>query len=772
MAAGSPIDRLATQLAALQRQVNALGKGTALAYSSIDNGALTATQTSTDSFGNSVQQVTTIIGQQYDGTAGAVVVSGPPPPRPSAPTLSQAIGGVKVQWDGTFMDPQQGFSSPVVAPMDFAGVDVQVSADLNFGDGGFGPTHGTIVSAKGGELFVAWPQSNTPLYARLITRTKAGKYSPPSMETGPIHSGQVQLGDLGFPIAQYSGGNTIYYTVSPATPTAPSWGFSAGDLWLDQIGTATGQAGGAPQGTPLYQTSRWGGSQWVLLQDQGVSSALASAITAQSTANGKAQVFTQPTKPTYSGAANTAYWIDTAHDNVTNVWNGTDWTPYTLGNGAITPGALIASDVLATGTVTAALLEASLVLASAIIAGDPTGTHAAMRADGFRVFDASGNEIIRLGTSSNDYFGVVDTSGKLVASIDETGQGNFHALTVETDPIIQGTSLSQLLTTVPGGGGAGTSLPGARNWVGWDGTSVINGVTGEVGIIEMAIEAETDRIYWIVPSLYWTASDTSTYLTVTVRDGGTSAPTVNSPVVSQDFFSTGNNASWTLLAERHRAQRFTTAGQHRLLLTVAAGGSGSVNVITTGDGQAPTLEVIDLGPDYGNPATTNRGGGGTPAPTQQYYAAESPTGHWSFRGNGTLRTDTTDVVQGYDPTGYNGDGKGGWNFNVPSITGTVNRVDLYIYNNWAYYNSGAQALIALVNDASTASPTVLRGSWNPGVTYPKPGGVTVTLPSAWYGNFMSRSSVGLYLGPSGGTNETFYMRADGPSSELRIWYTQ
>lgn len=770
---------LAQQIEGLRRQLNAVQRTPQLPHSSVDNGAITVVSNG---------QPTAYVGVQYDGTSGAVVVAGPTPPTPSVPTLSQVIGGVRVQWGGTFVDPQPGFSSPVVAPMDFAGVDVQVSADVNFGDTGFGPTHGTITSAQGGEIFVAWHAPNTPLYARLITRSKAGKFSAPSLVAGPVNSGQVQIGDIGFPIAQYSGGNTVYYTVSPATPVAPSWGFTAGDLWLEQIGTATGLAGGAPSGTPLYQTSRWGGSTWVLLQDQGISNSLASAIAAQNTADGKATLFTGSATPSYSGAAGTAYWIS-GTDNVPQVWNGTTWVSYQLGNGAIQPNSLIASNVIATGTVTAALLESTMVLANTIVAGDLAGDHAALESDGLHIFSTitgeGVQEVARFATGSGNFFGVVDSTGAQVAGIDDTGAISGSSVTTD-QLVVAGENFTDWIGGLSDGVVGRVSLYSASN---------IGPIHNPYGLVEVGCALQAGRAYLI--SYLYTFTVTAAGAEVRTRiveTSGVDGDTVTEPPTPQAATAI-QDASW-YFTPPYAGTYYTNANsfiyvpsitsRFRFLLTTERGagatGSDTETVINSSAVVPIQLTVADIGPagpvsggyQAGGGTYYSGGGGGSPTSVTQKYDTGNiaPAGHWTYRGNGTLRTDTSDVVQGWDPSGYNGDGKGGWNFNIPNISGTVNRVDLYLYNNWSYYNSGGQALISLVSNANTPSPATLQGAWNPGRNYPKPGGVTVTLPSSWYSSFKGKTSIGLYLGPSGGSNETYYIRSAGPSARLRIWYTQ
>jgi hypothetical protein len=174
------VDQLARELAILRRSA----RRPQLSHSAIDDGALVTTVAG---------QTTTIIGQQFDGTSGAVVVAGPTPPTPSAPGVTTQPNGITVRWDGTFPD-QAGYQLPVVAPQDFKGVEVQVSPDPAFPQGdtaqAFDLVVGTLItSARGGDVFVPWGSSGTPLYARLVTRAVSGKGSLPSAVTGPVSSG-------------------------------------------------------------------------------------------------------------------------------------------------------------------------------------------------------------------------------------------------------------------------------------------------------------------------------------------------------------------------------------------------------------------------------------------------------------------------------------------------------------------------------------------------------------------------------------------------------
>jgi hypothetical protein len=312
------VERLAAQLDALRNRMDAGFRTPQLTSSSIDNGSLPVKD------GDGV--TTVIIGQQFDGTAGAITVNEPTPPIPSGVTASTVLGGINVHWDGTFQDPQPGYTTPVHAPMTFNGVVVEVADNPAFNPSTTPVNKGVIASASGGDRQVAWPASNTTLYARLRTRGASGILSDPSL-TVVATSGQVQLGDLGFDLHTFAGGTTIFYG-----STTPTGTILTGDVWLQNTGTDP------VSGKPKYTTWRWTGSAWVALIDQGISQALADALAAQTTANSatvlanaasslagsKITSFYQTTAPT-SGMSTGDFWLDTDDGNKLYRYSGAAW---------------------------------------------------------------------------------------------------------------------------------------------------------------------------------------------------------------------------------------------------------------------------------------------------------------------------------------------------------------------------------------------------------------------------------------------------------------
>jgi hypothetical protein len=548
--------------------------------------------------------------------------------------------------------------------------------------------------------------------------------------------------------------------VTFAQTTAPT-AAAVGDLWVD-----------TDDGNKLH---RWSGSAWVDVKDTNIAAAVSAAAAAQTTADGKVKYFVQSSTPTYSGAANTAVWINTGNDNLRLTWSGSAWVARTISTGALTPNAIIASDVIATGTVTAALLEALIVLADqAVVAGDINGDHSVLDQDGFHVFqldpDGQVTEVGRLGTGADDFLGIGDSSGKLVAAIDQNGVASVSGLVCTGDPFFQGNRLSFSLAQ-KGGATVASSYNNGMNYA---------SITSRFGLGEVSFIHDNSRSYWIhwsCPHIFTNSAGTRALLSLRVTTDG-SSPLTSSDVIDSRFFTCVNGSDYVYTPPDTFAYgNFSAAdgAKIRVLACIEAfDGPGDITVWSgaTNYQRAFRLVVTDLGPNIPDTYIANSGGGGVSSKTTYDTGEIAPSLFASFRGNGTLRSDTTDVVQGYDPSGFNGDGKGGWNFTIPNISGSVNAAWIYIYSNHTYYNSGGQLLLRLVSNANSASPTVLQTTYNPGINWPKGGGLAIQLPSSWNNSFKSKTSIGIYVGPSGGTNELYYVRCDGPSARLRISYTQ
>lgn len=138
-----------------------------LGFSTIDGGAIQAI--------NEDDALTMIIGQQFDGTNTAAVVTGPTPPTPTVPFITEAIGVLRIYWDGTWDDD-------AVAPMDFSRVLIYAQPSSEY----IGPDPlnqalivGQISSATGGEITAALPE-DVEHVIYLVAWTQAGKHSAAS----------------------------------------------------------------------------------------------------------------------------------------------------------------------------------------------------------------------------------------------------------------------------------------------------------------------------------------------------------------------------------------------------------------------------------------------------------------------------------------------------------------------------------------------------------------------------------------------------------------
>jgi len=153
---------LARRIANLERR-SLQTKQPGLGFSSIDDGAIMATDVD--------QNLKMVIGNQFDGTVTTAVVSGPVPPVPSIPIVQSALEGAVIRWDGEFVDS-------IVAPMDFARVEVHASTDPDFTAEFAETLLATFESPRGSEVYVNLAPGD--YYVKFVTRSEAGVRSDPS----------------------------------------------------------------------------------------------------------------------------------------------------------------------------------------------------------------------------------------------------------------------------------------------------------------------------------------------------------------------------------------------------------------------------------------------------------------------------------------------------------------------------------------------------------------------------------------------------------------
>lgn len=147
-----------------EEQLATLNRRPRLPYTSLDGGTL--------SLRDAAGGLRGMVGMLDDGKIGVQAVNAPPPPTPSAPTVTGRFAGLTVAWDGTFADGS-------VAPSDWTRVEVHVGTAA-----GFTPSivtlRGTFESPQGGKLEVAYAEATG--YAKLVARNTSGAASTASAE--------------------------------------------------------------------------------------------------------------------------------------------------------------------------------------------------------------------------------------------------------------------------------------------------------------------------------------------------------------------------------------------------------------------------------------------------------------------------------------------------------------------------------------------------------------------------------------------------------------
>ncbi|WP_143018729.1 hypothetical protein [Geodermatophilus sp. DSM 45219] len=475
---------------------------------------------------------------------------------------------------------------------------------------------------------------------------------------------------------------------------------------------------------------------------------------------------------------------------------GWRWVKRAIGGGAIQPKSLVARDVIATGTVSAALFEALMVLTTTVIAGNPHGDHARLTPQGFFAYtadeiDGIPNVAIRLGTGTDDYLGITNQYGQLVTTLDETGAVNARTANFQEDITISGRSIEQRINEVGGGRIVGRY----RGTLGAN----LEPIRPEIGIVEANAYLSNTRFYDIKWRLSWRTNQMPSDVTFRIRstvgiDSNTAdAPTINS--YAEEAWTkaqTSPNYQHTDEGSVRISPAFN--GRHRFLLTMAVGdpnGTGTTTGSVMGARQID-LSIVDAGPrGLSDGGLISRGGGilygGTatpaaPPPVQNHFVELAPAGWKSWNANNTLRGSTDQgrngingPIQGIAP-GTSGSQKGHWWFAIPAITGTITRMEFYVWADHWYLNSGGTGVfnVAWFGQGGPNYPKHKGDHLINGI--PKPGGTNWVLPSDWWEHYTTHppgglKADGITVGPTGNYAHE-YGRYNGDSARLKIWFTQ
>lgn len=799
---------LARRINALEQAVRAQATSAGLAHSSIEDGAVQEY----DADGRLVQR----IGRQHDGTHVAAPLAGPVPPTPSAPTVEPVVGGVRVTWDGTW-------EGGAVAPMDHSRVEVHAATSPDFDAASALTLRSTIESPRGGEL-VAYVTRDVDWWFRLVARSTPGRASAPSVAAGPARAGQVQLADTDLDLEDLQG-TTVHY--GPAAPESPR----GGDLWLAET---------APGPPAEYEARRLVDGTWTALADQGAvaalrdaalaaqgaedaaeaayqagqvadaattaaeaagdqaSSAAGAAAAAERTARGKAAVYRQGTAPSDPGGP--GVWYDTSAGNRVSVWSGTAWTPARLGNGAIEPASLVASDVIATGTITAALLEARMILTSALIVGPPTGAHLELGVregspyEGLTLFgpdgatptlraDAATGAVSATGTfRSEDYVeaaqgwmvgadGSAEFQNLAVGGTVAVGSLDAREVTVNGDPLSSVVDQSWRPLGVVGGG----AFPDTISNIGVYGNAWVHGVA------RVRARLTAGRLYRVAFDVSRVFMEPDVSLLWRVVYAVDAVPTANSSALRLQYQPSAPNSSV------HITRTFPAPrdGMYYFMAAVSRNsGTGTASVY--GGVVYNGFWVEDLGDGSAwDPSLVQYGSAEPPPPTEEAPPPAAPTvrtytdsfaATWtrSWNQDGSIRDDV-DAYQGrtrYYPAGGNSRSMIGFddaNIRARTAGADILGCQLVFRNKHTYLNSGGNAVIGThgvsARPAGFAGPNILtdraRAAHSKGGTISKALGVTIGR------ELRDGYSRGIVLGPAPDTGDSWYGYYYGAASAAR-----
>lgn len=524
---------------------------------------------------------------------------------------------------------------------------------------------------------------------------------------------------------------------------------------------------------------------------------------------------------TAANGKNTVHWslspapTPPAGDEIEgDVWFRRDADDNIIGQWEFTSGAWasrqIADEAIAALNV-GKLVGGTIAAGEYVSAGDTSSYHAKMESDGFRVYsltkDGNVEEAGSFGTGSDGLTLKDPDTGDSTVSLTPSGLTVPAASVGGTDTDGDGVPdsgfdiygrdfLDWISDTSGGPTAAATYYP--------TGGAVVSGVTSATGVGELAFSAKAGRAYHIsLDGLQLASSDGWMRALVALRateDGST--PTVSNGVTyASNFVHLANTNQAEGMPPFSFVKSWDTDTEVRMLLFVQrwnGGVSTSTLAVRTYEPSnsyfAPLRwHVVEVGRLVADNFQTNdgggSGGGGAPADPKKTYTT-TWVQNWgaSYLGDGSKRTDTTDLMQGY--TSYysaGGNQRGLSNFAggadystssgevgktiVQALSGaTVEKVEVKLHCNHSHSYSGGTAEIGYHGELTEPS-TAPAGAYGSITKFFHRGDTLwIPLPSSTYDDWKNGSYRGITVGPTGD-----YMRFDGAGTDkpaIRITYTR
>lgn len=113
---------------------------------------------------------------------GINYIAGPPPPKPTVPTLQAGVGSIFVTWDGQWAEANDEDEAELdtEAPLDFDRIEVHCSTDPVEEDWGDDTLQGEIKAKAGGTVMVKGGDVEDEVFVCLIGLSKAGEHGEAS----------------------------------------------------------------------------------------------------------------------------------------------------------------------------------------------------------------------------------------------------------------------------------------------------------------------------------------------------------------------------------------------------------------------------------------------------------------------------------------------------------------------------------------------------------------------------------------------------------------
>ena len=487
------------------------------------------------------------------------------------------------------------------------------------------------------------------------------------------------------------------------------------------------------------------------------------------------------------------------------VWTGVVWAAAPLHGAAIANSSVTADKIVASrelwarvanfaavttqmltaghARITAELLAERIRLATQIIAGDPEGTHTVLDPTGLRVKRqvAPGQvaEVVRLGVSDTaDYLGVVDASGRLLASIDDSGrvasqslavagQANVESLVVDSRTLeeIIDSRLPRLIARVDKLGtfwySSGQNKTPNTPYPLFE-FSVTNPFDKALAVM---VEPPTLTVYATgvgrISAAWWATANGSTPTAANTFEG-----------VSQNAAVKGDVA----ITLPHLATNIGPGVTWRIRCVVTGTVAWNLSRNETVRSYLVSLGVDDT--DYGGRSellSPGTGGAPLPPPPVRRRYTKDYTGTWG----GSYALPDGRAAPAMDPMAVQGYGGGpqrmgmiGFQSMTADLSGAViEKVEVYLYYQHWWNNSGGTASIGYHD--KTSKPAWWSGT-HASITkggVPRASGVWITLPSSTHEHWKSGRYRGITVrAPGDTTDRAYYGYVDPARCRIRVTY--